>query len=116
MVKDVGQFYRPIIQAFTRDYGGAVDFILSTSGAHVRKPFCMSLVLLGLANQFHRVDEVLAQAKKQEAFWDFHKTKDPPTIVRRVEQWFKQHNEAVRSPDVAPSSRKKPTKKRGPVT
>jgi hypothetical protein len=88
MVADVRKNYVPIVEGFGGQYGQALEFILATDGAHVRKPFCMSLVLLGLTNSFGQVKRVITQAKRSEKFWDYHKAKAPDSIVEKVEAWF----------------------------
>jgi hypothetical protein len=88
MIADVRKNYVPIIEAFGGNYGRALDFILTTNGAHVRKPFGMSLVLLGLTHSFGQVQRVIKQAKRSQQFWDYHKTKDPHALVERVRDWF----------------------------
>jgi len=91
MMRDVRRFFVPIVQQFAGKYGEAVDFILSHEGAHVRKPFAMCVILLGLANAFDRLDEVVAEAKKNKGFWDFHKTKNYESIVQRIRKWFEKN-------------------------
>jgi hypothetical protein len=88
MVADVRKNYIPIVDGFGGNYEQALEFILATNGAHVRKPFCMSLVLLGLTNSLGQAKRVITQAKRSKEFWDYHKAKDPDSIVERVKDWF----------------------------
>lgn len=91
MINDVLRFFVPIVEQFTGKYEEAVDFILSHDGAYVRKPFCMCVILLGLADAFDRLGKVIAHAEKSEGFWDFHRSKNYESIVQRIQKWFKKN-------------------------
>jgi hypothetical protein len=92
MVQDVHRIFIPIIEQFTTKYEEGVNFILEHNGQHVRKPFAMCVVLIGLANRLDRVDEVVSRAKQAAGFWDFHRAKDcGKSAVLRVSAWFEKH-------------------------
>jgi len=89
MIRDVRRVYVPIVEQFTGRYAEAVKFILDHNGEHVRKPFAMSVILLGLSNRLNQVDKVIARAKTVPRFWDLHRSKDYELlIVQRIRQWF----------------------------
>jgi hypothetical protein len=107
LTADIRKYYLPVVHAFTGQYERAVDFIVSTDGKHVRKPFCMCVILLGLAGSLDRVDEVVARARKSEGFWDFHKAADHASVVRRIEQWLAKRGQpaAQARPRARPAAR-----------
>lgn len=92
MVDDIRRHYVPLIEKFTGRYGEAVDVVLAYKGVDVRSPFCMCVILLGLADAWSRLDELVAHANGNESFDDFHRSTNPEkTVVTPVRNWFKKH-------------------------
>jgi hypothetical protein len=89
MIRDVRKVYVPIIEQFTSRYEEAVSFIVDHNGEHVRKPFAMCVILLGLGNALSRLDSLIVKVKTVPRFLDFHRSKDyEHLIVERIRKWF----------------------------
>ncbi|MCA9157303.1 MAG: hypothetical protein KDA72_03195 [Planctomycetales bacterium] len=90
----------PIISAFCVDHRKAVDFILDSGASYVRNPFTAAVILLGLANDFNAVDEVVSAAGTSERFYDFHRVANPNSeIVQPILNWFELNRKYSSKPE-----------------
>ena len=93
VVCDMEKVYVPIITAFTVGYKSAIDFLIHHQGRFVRNPFCMGVILMGLAGSFERLDELVKLAEKHSSYYDFHAAENYRVqIIDPILSWFKKDN------------------------
>lgn len=89
MVNDIDKYLLPIVKIFTVKYPKALDFVLANP-RFFEKPFCTTIVLLGLTGSFGRLEEITGKVKKNQFFADYHRNPKPDALVGRIRKWFRK--------------------------